>query len=243
MIGLGLDEWFCDMKILECYTGMIQSNHLQTAQRPMYLMMSRASFASEASTAERNPTGYWLMCWNCFLRLFLKLVWWSFALNLLNAEAVKELYDKMLDSVVVKRSMPPNAWLWSLLEKCKNHDDIKLLFDILEKLRRFVSFCCFLIITPFIIFNLIFRVSFLGKVRHTLKGSWTEDLILHPIFMGGAVGDVPFELQFIASLIYRVKMVDSWQLYAFGCRDFQIFVFMRILIAICAEKLLRHVLM
>lgn len=74
----------------------------------MYLMMSRASFASEASTTERNPT-----------------------------EAVKELYDKMLDSVAVKRTMPPNAWLWSMLENCKNHDDIKLLFDILENLRRF----------------------------------------------------------------------------------------------------------
>ena len=144
MIGLGLDEWFCDMKILECYTGMIQSNHLQVAQQPMYLMMSRASFASEASTTERNPTGYWLMCWIFFfLRLFLKLVWWYFASNLLNAEAVKELYDKMLDSVAVKRTMPPNAWSWSLLENCKNHDDIKLLFDILENLRRFVSFCSF----------------------------------------------------------------------------------------------------
>ncbi|XP_030923743.1 uncharacterized protein LOC115950659 [Quercus lobata] len=91
-----------------CFSGMIQSNHLQVAQQPMYLMMSRASFASEASTTERNPT-----------------------------EAVKELYDKMLDSVAVKRTMPPNAWLWSLLENCKNHDDIKLLFDILENLRRF----------------------------------------------------------------------------------------------------------
>lgn len=105
-----------------------------------------------------------------FLRLFLKLVWWYFALNLLNAEAVKELYDKMLDSVVVKRSMPPNAWLWSLLENCKNHDDIKLLFDILEKLRRFVSFCCFLIITPFIIFNLTCKVLFLGKLDTLSKG-------------------------------------------------------------------------
>lgn len=170
MIALGLDEWFCDMKILECYTGMIQSYHLQTAQQPMYLMMSRASFASEASTTERNSTGYWFMCWNCSLRLFLKLVWWYFALNLLNAEAVKELYDKMLDSVVVKRSMPPNAWLWSLLENCKNHDDIKLLFDILEKLRRFVSFCCFLIITPFIIFNLTCKVLFLGKLDTLSKG-------------------------------------------------------------------------
>lgn len=57
----------------------------------------------------------------------------------MNTETVKELYDKMLESVKVKRSMSPNAWLWSLIENCKNGDDIKLLFDILENLRRFVS--------------------------------------------------------------------------------------------------------
>lgn len=57
-----------------------------------------------------------------------------------NAEAVKELYDQILQSVTVKRSMPPNAWLWSLIENCKNRDDIKLLFDNLKHLRRFVSF-------------------------------------------------------------------------------------------------------
>ncbi|KAK9289039.1 hypothetical protein L1049_017510 [Liquidambar formosana] len=51
-------------------------------------------------------------------------------------EAVKELYDKMLQSVKAQ-TMPPNAWLWSLIENCKNHDDIKLLFDILQNLRRF----------------------------------------------------------------------------------------------------------
>ncbi|XP_028800015.1 uncharacterized protein LOC114755315 isoform X2 [Neltuma alba] len=54
-----------------------------------------------------------------------------------STEAVKELYDKMLESVNVKRSMPPNAWLWSMIEKCGNHGDIELLFDILQNLRRF----------------------------------------------------------------------------------------------------------
>ncbi|XP_048427385.1 uncharacterized protein LOC103937574 isoform X4 [Pyrus x bretschneideri] len=52
-------------------------------------------------------------------------------------EAVKELSDKMLQSVNIKRSMPPNAWLWSLIENCKKEGDIKLLFDILQNLRRF----------------------------------------------------------------------------------------------------------
>ncbi|KAG5554940.1 hypothetical protein RHGRI_012482 [Rhododendron griersonianum] len=52
-------------------------------------------------------------------------------------EAVKELYDKMLKSVVEKRTMPPNAWLWSLIGNCATHNDIKLLFDILQRLRVF----------------------------------------------------------------------------------------------------------
>ncbi|XLS51773.1 hypothetical protein HN51_012450, partial [Arachis hypogaea] len=51
--------------------------------------------------------------------------------------AVKELYDKMLESVKVKRSMPPNAWLWSMIENCKHQQDIRLLFDILENLHIF----------------------------------------------------------------------------------------------------------
>lgn len=52
---------------------------------------------------------------------------------------MKELHDKILDSVNVKRSMPRNAWLWSLIESCQNQDDINLLFEVLHKLRRFVS--------------------------------------------------------------------------------------------------------
>lgn len=52
-------------------------------------------------------------------------------------ETVKELYDKILKSVNVQRTAPPNAWLWSLLENCANADDIKLLFDVLQNLRKF----------------------------------------------------------------------------------------------------------
>ncbi|CAN0855910.1 hypothetical protein LINGRAHAP2_LOCUS6365 [Linum grandiflorum] len=52
-------------------------------------------------------------------------------------DAVKEFHEKILESVNAKRSMPPNAWLWSLIEKCQNHKDVELLFDSLEKLRRF----------------------------------------------------------------------------------------------------------
>ena len=68
----------------------------------------------------------------------------TFALSVF-AGTVKEVYDKMLDSIKVKRSAPPNAWLWSLIEKCKSQDDIKLLFDILQKLRVFVSALAFML--------------------------------------------------------------------------------------------------
>jgi len=63
--------------------------------------------------------------------------------RILNAGDVKELYEKMLDSVKVKRSMPPNAWLWSMISNCKHQHDIRLLFDILQNLRIFVSFYSF----------------------------------------------------------------------------------------------------
>lgn len=71
--------------------------------------MPRASFSSEAAAETKVET----------------------------TEAVKELYDKILKSVNVQRTAPPNAWLWSLLEKCANVEDIKLLFDVLQNLRRF----------------------------------------------------------------------------------------------------------
>lgn len=45
----------------------------------------------------------------------------------------------MLNCVAEKRTAPPNAWLWSLIAKCSTSEDIKLLFDILQKLRTFVS--------------------------------------------------------------------------------------------------------
>ncbi|KAL6896920.1 hypothetical protein ACP4OV_007492 [Aristida adscensionis] len=51
-------------------------------------------------------------------------------------EAVEEMYQKMLKSVEA-RTMPPNAWLWSMIGSCSNKEDIKLLFDILQKLRVF----------------------------------------------------------------------------------------------------------
>ncbi|PIA44568.1 hypothetical protein AQUCO_01700277v1 [Aquilegia coerulea] len=35
------------------------------------------------------------------------------------------------------QTMPPNAWLWSLVAKCANREDIALLFQMLQNLRRF----------------------------------------------------------------------------------------------------------
>ena len=44
----------------------------------------------------------------------------------------------MLKSVEAQ-TMPPNAWLWSMISSCSSEEDIKLLFQILQKLRVFVS--------------------------------------------------------------------------------------------------------
>ncbi|KAH9621269.1 hypothetical protein KSS87_011535 [Heliosperma pusillum] len=54
-----------------------------------------------------------------------------------DVDVVKELHDKIIESIKVKRSAPPNAWLWSMIEKCKGPDDIKFLFAALQQLRIF----------------------------------------------------------------------------------------------------------
>ncbi|PWA78837.1 hypothetical protein CTI12_AA209980 [Artemisia annua] len=72
------------------------------------IILSKALYSTDASTIEASPT-----------------------------EAAKELHDKLLKSVVEQRTAPPNNWLWSLIEKCENREDIKLLFKVLENLRKF----------------------------------------------------------------------------------------------------------
>nr|CAD1828412.1 unnamed protein product [Ananas comosus var. bracteatus] len=79
----------------------------QWGDHPMPYPNNGACFSSEANKESGDPT-----------------------------ETVEELYQKMLKSVEA-RTMPPNAWLWSLISKCSSHGDIKLLFQILEKLRIF----------------------------------------------------------------------------------------------------------
>lgn len=51
-------------------------------------------------------------------------------------ESAEELYQKMLKSVEAQ-TMPPNAWLWAMISSCSSEEDIKLLFQILQKLRIF----------------------------------------------------------------------------------------------------------
>ncbi|KAI7755966.1 hypothetical protein M8C21_025299 [Ambrosia artemisiifolia] len=78
-------------------------------QHPAFsMLLSRALYSTEAATKEVVPT-----------------------------EAAKELHDKLLKSVLEQRTAPPNNWLWSLIEKCQNREDIKLLYNVLENLRKF----------------------------------------------------------------------------------------------------------
>lgn len=88
--------------------GLVMPTDRQCQWNPKSLMSFTASFCSAPDMGSGNPT-----------------------------DAAKEVYDKMLESIKIKRSAPPNAWLWSLIEKSKTRDDIKLLFDILQQLRIF----------------------------------------------------------------------------------------------------------
>ena len=51
-------------------------------------------------------------------------------------KTVQELYLKIIKSVKAG-AMPPNSWRDSLLENCKNKEDLELTFEVLEKLRNF----------------------------------------------------------------------------------------------------------
>ncbi|KAI5409300.1 hypothetical protein KIW84_054927 [Lathyrus oleraceus] len=84
------------------------SFHLRSTEQPFLSGLAQRNYSPGVDNVEETPT-----------------------------EAVKDLYDKMLQSVNVKRSMPPNAWLWSMIENCKHRHDISLLFDVLQNLRRF----------------------------------------------------------------------------------------------------------
>ncbi|KAG5011162.1 hypothetical protein JHK85_020244 [Glycine max] len=118
---------------LSLFSGLTQRDSRPVNTDPIQCFLSKAFYSSGVGTVEATPS-----------------------------EDVKELYDKMLDSVKVKRSMPPNAWLWSMIANCKHQPDIRLLFDILQNLRRFVSFysfsfCCkllLLLLFMVMIFNL-----------------------------------------------------------------------------------------
>ncbi|CAN4109982.1 unnamed protein product [Withania somnifera] len=97
-------------------SGTIYGNFMQTecnlqrnvCQCQKCSMMLRSSYSTEGGTVESSA-----------------------------AESVKELHFKIQKSIVDQRSAPPNAWLWSLIQSCANHEDVNLLFDILQRLRIF----------------------------------------------------------------------------------------------------------
>ncbi|KAK7348206.1 hypothetical protein VNO80_22756 [Phaseolus coccineus] len=93
---------------LSPFSGLAQHVYRRVTTDPIHCFLSKAFCSSGVDTVEGAPSG-----------------------------DVKELYEKMLDSVKVKRSMPPNAWLWSMILNCKHQHDIRLLFDILQNLRIF----------------------------------------------------------------------------------------------------------
>ncbi|KAG9445130.1 hypothetical protein H6P81_016470 [Aristolochia fimbriata] len=76
-------------------------------EHPLFSMTSRACSTSIAKEVDETPT-----------------------------EAAKEVYHKMLKSLEGE-TMPPNALLWSLIDSCRNREDIKLLFQMLQSLRKF----------------------------------------------------------------------------------------------------------
>ncbi|GFQ04490.1 hypothetical protein PHJA_002592900 [Phtheirospermum japonicum] len=86
----------------------IELNYQKDA--PSTMGMPHRLFSSEAKSTENDPA---------------------------DAETVKGVYGKMLDYVAEKRTAPPNALLWSLISKCSTHEDIELLFDVLQKHRTF----------------------------------------------------------------------------------------------------------
>ncbi|KAG2256069.1 hypothetical protein Bca52824_075363 [Brassica carinata] len=102
---------------------------LHTRSSSFSLLIPSSSFSSEAG----DPTGCFVL-----IHVILETTRVSHCIFFC-AVTVKELHDKILESVNVKRSVPPNAWLWSLIESCQCQDDINLLFEVLQKLRRFVT--------------------------------------------------------------------------------------------------------
>ncbi|KAJ0682776.1 hypothetical protein HanPI659440_Chr16g0651121 [Helianthus annuus] len=100
------------------------------------MMLSKALYSSEANTIQVGPTGSYLDCIIRFIIYSSRKSYHHFVICFI-AAAAKELHDKLLKSVLEQRTAPPNNWLWTLIEKCENREDIKLLFSVLENLRKF----------------------------------------------------------------------------------------------------------
>lgn len=131
------------------YTGIISesvvprafNNQEHNFQHPRCsMMLSRALYSSEPTSIEVGSTGSyfdWIIRFIFFS--WRKQIHYLERFICIIAEAAKELHDKLIKSVVDQRTAPPNSLLWALIEKCDNREDIKLLFNVLENLRKFVS--------------------------------------------------------------------------------------------------------
>ncbi|XP_071735908.1 uncharacterized protein [Rutidosis leptorrhynchoides] len=84
--------------------------------RSSLMMSSRALYSSDASSIEVSPK-------EAELELY--------------AKTPKELHDKIIKSITDQKTAPRNSWLWALIVNCDNREDIKLLFNVLENLRKF----------------------------------------------------------------------------------------------------------
>ncbi|CDO98907.1 unnamed protein product [Coffea canephora] len=110
-------QWRAFCSTILSSSGIIRGNRLQVGLNcsnnvlqhwPMGILMQKQLFSSESNAVDSAPT-----------------------------ESVKELHDKILKSISEQKSAPPNAWLWSLVQQSATREDIKLLFDVLQRLRIF----------------------------------------------------------------------------------------------------------
>ncbi|KAG2638938.1 uncharacterized protein LOC120662122 [Panicum virgatum] len=92
-------------------------------------------------------------------------------------EAVEEMYQKMLKSVEAE-TMPPNAWLWSMISSCSNKEDIKLLFQILQKLRvfRLSNLCINANFNDHLCMKVTEACARVGALDYGLKALWKHNV-------------------------------------------------------------------
>ncbi|KAL3505779.1 hypothetical protein ACH5RR_031161 [Cinchona calisaya] len=109
-------QWISHYTTLSSSSGIIGGDRLKVVpdywnnvvQNTTWFLMQRQLYSSGSSAVQSAPT-----------------------------DSVKDLHDNILKSIVEQKTAPPNSWLWSLIQKTATREDIKLLFDILQRLRIF----------------------------------------------------------------------------------------------------------